>query len=42
VGWVRATWRGPDILAIEAAPAAGLKLKDVESDSVVLEVGLGF
>jgi hypothetical protein len=41
VGWLRTSWRGPDLAAMAAAPAAGLRLKDVQTDSMSVKVGVG-
>jgi hypothetical protein len=41
VGWVRSTWRGPDVAAMMLAPQEGLKLKDITGDSFTFKVGFG-
>jgi hypothetical protein len=41
VGWVRSTWRGPDVAAMALAPQDGLKLKDITGDSFTFKVGFG-
>ena len=42
VGWLRATWRGVDQIAMASNPAGGLQLTSVTNDSVAFKLGIGF
>jgi hypothetical protein len=41
IGWLRTTWRGPDVAAMAEAPAAGFVFRDYTADSVTVKLGLG-
>jgi hypothetical protein len=41
IGWVRTTWRGPDVTAMISNPSAGVQTKNLESDSFTFKLGFG-
>src|SRR5581483_6836600 len=41
VGWVRTTWHGLDVAAMQNDPLGGLRYKDLTGDSFTLKVGFG-
>jgi len=41
VGWVRTTWHGLDVPAMQNDPAGGLRYKDLTGDSFTFKLGFG-
>jgi hypothetical protein len=41
VGWIRTTWHGADLAAMQADPAGGVQTRDLTSDSFTFKIGCG-
>jgi hypothetical protein len=41
LGWMRTTWRGPDVAARRANPMGGLQTTDLGGDTFTLKAGIG-
>ncbi|MEO5770349.1 MAG: hypothetical protein ABIS92_18480 [Polyangia bacterium] len=42
IGWLRATWLGPDVAALNKPSATGLVTKVLTTDGLSLKFGVGF
>ncbi len=41
IGWIRTTWHGVDLAAMEANPTGGMQFKDLTGDSFTFKLGCG-